>query len=194
MTRSHGSSAAEHASQAPVYHLSRKVFVVAFPRDFFGSPASGSFSYPILLPDARVSAGEFFVTNSRGNSATKRRCWTSTVDGGLRTLSGGQIAFQIEGPLAVETDATPPLVVQASHAVRDAFAVLNEAPAGVAVTLFAASVVGALTGLALIPLKGKTLKDALPFGCFLAPAALAALLWGRLAVVAYLGLLHLDST
>jgi hypothetical protein len=132
---SHGSSAAEHASQARVYHLSRKVFVVPFPRDFFGSPASGSFSYPILLPDARVSAGEFFVTNSRGNSATKRKCWTSTADSGLRTLSGGQIAFQIEGPLAVETGATPPLVVQASHAVRDVFAVLNEAPAGVAVEL-----------------------------------------------------------
>ena len=64
-------------------------------------------------------------------------------------------------------------------------------PAGVAVTLFAASVVGAATGLALIPLRGKTLQNALPFGCFLAPAALAALLWGRHAVVAYLGLLRL---
>ncbi|MDP2996228.1 MAG: phage tail protein [Bryobacterales bacterium] len=132
---SHGSNAAEHASQAPVYHLSRKVFVIAFPRDFFGSPASGSFSYPVRLPDARVSAGEFFVTNSRGNSATKRMCWTATVDSGLRTLSGGQIAFQVEGPLAVETGATPPLVVQASHSVRDVFALLNEAPAGVAVEL-----------------------------------------------------------
>ena len=64
-------------------------------------------------------------------------------------------------------------------------------PAGVAVTLFAASVVGAATGLALIPLRGKTLQNALPFGCFLAPAAFAALLWGRQAVVAYLGLLRL---
>ena len=64
-------------------------------------------------------------------------------------------------------------------------------PAGVAVTLFAASVVGAATGLALIPLKGKNLQNALPFGCFLAPAALVALLWGRTAVTAYLGLVHL---
>ena len=64
-------------------------------------------------------------------------------------------------------------------------------PAGVAVTLFAASVVGAATGLALIPLKGKNLQNALPFGCFLAPAALVALLWGRTAVTAYLGLIHL---
>ena len=64
-------------------------------------------------------------------------------------------------------------------------------PAGVAVTLFAASVVGAVIGLALIPLKGKTLQNALPFGCFLAPAAVIALLWGRAAVMAYLGLVHL---
>lgn len=66
-------------------------------------------------------------------------------------------------------------------------------PAGVAVTLFAASVVGAVVGLALIPLKGKTLQNTLPFGCFLAPAALAALLWGRRAVAAYLGALHLGG-
>lgn len=64
-------------------------------------------------------------------------------------------------------------------------------PAGVAVTLFAASIVGAVVGLALIPLKGKTLQNALPFGCFLAPAAFAALLWGRSAVASYLGLIHL---
>ena len=64
-------------------------------------------------------------------------------------------------------------------------------PAGVAVTLFAASVVGAVTGLALIPLKGKTLQNALPFGCFIAPAAVVALLWGRAAVTAYLGIVHL---
>jgi len=64
-------------------------------------------------------------------------------------------------------------------------------PAGVAVTLFAGSVAGAATGLALIPLKGKNLQNALPFGCFLAPAALVALLWGRTAVAAYLGLVHL---
>jgi leader peptidase (prepilin peptidase)/N-methyltransferase len=66
-------------------------------------------------------------------------------------------------------------------------------PAGVAVTLFAASVVGAVVGLALIPLKGKTLQNTLPFGCFLAPAALAALFWGRRAVAAYLGVLHLGG-
>ena len=58
-------------------------------------------------------------------------------------------------------------------------------PAGVAATLFFGSIVGAIVGLALIPLRGKSLKTELPFGCFLAPASLAALLWGRQALAAY---------
>jgi leader peptidase (prepilin peptidase)/N-methyltransferase len=63
-------------------------------------------------------------------------------------------------------------------------------PAGVAVTLFAASIVGAVIGLLLIPLQKKTLRHALPFGCFLAPAACVALLWGRPLLDAYLGMIH----
>src|SRR5262245_295163 len=66
-------------------------------------------------------------------------------------------------------------------------------PAGVAVTLFSASIVGAVIGLALIPLKGKNLQNALPFGCFLSPAAVVALLWGRRLVAAYLDTLHIGS-
>jgi leader peptidase (prepilin peptidase)/N-methyltransferase len=64
-------------------------------------------------------------------------------------------------------------------------------PTGVLFTLFAASFAGAVVGLALIPLRGGTMRDALPFGCFLAPAALAALLWAQRALAAYLGLLGL---
>lgn len=64
-------------------------------------------------------------------------------------------------------------------------------PTGVLFTLFAASLAGAAVGLALIPVRGRTLTDALPFGCFLAPAALAALLWSRRVVDAYLGLIGL---
>lgn len=58
-------------------------------------------------------------------------------------------------------------------------------PAGVLFTIFAASVAGALIGVAMIPLRGRTMQDTLPFGCFLAPAALAALTIGRQAVDAY---------
>jgi leader peptidase (prepilin peptidase)/N-methyltransferase len=61
-------------------------------------------------------------------------------------------------------------------------------PAGVLFTIFAGSVLGALFGLALVPLRGRSLRDTLPFGCFLAPAALAALLVGRQALEAYMRL------
>ena len=62
-------------------------------------------------------------------------------------------------------------------------------PFGVLFTIFAASIVGALVGIALIPLRNRSLQDTLPFGCFLAPAALGALLYGRQAVAAYLSVL-----
>ncbi len=63
-------------------------------------------------------------------------------------------------------------------------------PRGVLFTLFAASVAGAAVGLALIPLRGRSLRDTLPFGCFLAPAAFAALLGARPVFDAYLRLLR----
>jgi hypothetical protein len=52
--------------------------------------------------------------------------FTNTVDGGLRTLSGGQFAVQIEGPLAIQTDAAPPLIIESDHCVKDIFARLRE--------------------------------------------------------------------
>ena len=62
-------------------------------------------------------------------------------------------------------------------------------PTGVLFTIFAASMAGALIGLVLIPLRGRTLQDKLPFGCFLAPAALAAMFYARQAFAAYFSLL-----
>jgi leader peptidase (prepilin peptidase)/N-methyltransferase len=62
-------------------------------------------------------------------------------------------------------------------------------PFGVLLTIFAGSLVGALVGVLLIPLRGGSLQDALPFGCFLAPAALAALLFGQRVAAAYLSVL-----
>jgi leader peptidase (prepilin peptidase)/N-methyltransferase len=58
-------------------------------------------------------------------------------------------------------------------------------PIGVLFTIFTASVGGAITGLLMIPLGGRSLQDKLPFGCFLAPAAFAALLVGQRAANAY---------
>jgi leader peptidase (prepilin peptidase)/N-methyltransferase len=62
-------------------------------------------------------------------------------------------------------------------------------PAGVLFTVFFGSLFGALIGVLLIPLRGRSLQDTLPFGCFLAPAAGAALLFGRDVVRAYVSIL-----
>jgi hypothetical protein len=135
VTRGVGCDAEAHAAGAPVYHLSRKVFVVPFPRDFFGSPASGDLSYTIAMPDARIASAEMYVTNGKGNSEAGAACYTASVEGGLRTLSGGQYTIQVEGHLAIQTKAAPPIVVLETHAVWDVFAMVNEAPTGAAVEM-----------------------------------------------------------
>jgi hypothetical protein len=129
---SHGSSAAAHGTTPPtiIYHLKRNVTIVPFVNDFFGSPASGSYSSSVFLPDVRVGAAEFFMTNSRGSGAVATAAFGATVDQGLRTLSGGQLSIQVDGYLAIQTDAAPLLVVEDSLAVRDIFAVVGEAPSG----------------------------------------------------------------
>jgi hypothetical protein len=130
VTRGSLGSTAAHAAAIPIYHLSLNVTIVPFVDDFFGSPASGSYSSSIFLPDARVAGAEFFVTNVRGNSPAASASFGATADQGLRTLSGGQFSIQVEGYLAIQTDAAPPLVIEAAHAARDIFAVLAEAPSG----------------------------------------------------------------
>ena len=62
-------------------------------------------------------------------------------------------------------------------------------PFGVLITIFAASLIGALVGIVLIPLRGRSLQDTLPFGCFLAPAAMASLVAGQRVAAAYLRVL-----
>ena len=61
-----------------------------------------------------------------------RRCLLrrGLVDGGIRTLSGGQVSIQVDGPLAVQSNAVPQLSVEAPHAVRDVFANVIEPPTG----------------------------------------------------------------
>jgi hypothetical protein len=130
-----GTSAAVHATQSLVYFLIKKTFVMPFARDFMGSPASGSYAYPVSMPDARIAAAELFMTNSQGNSNVARLPFTSTTDLGLRTLSGGQLSIQLEGPLAIQTNAAPPLIMDTAHAVRDVYAVLGEPPTGAPVTV-----------------------------------------------------------
>jgi hypothetical protein len=123
----HLSQAAAHGAQAPVYHLASKTAIAPFPPEFFGSPYSGSWNYPVILPDARVASAELFVTNNKGNSETGSISLTHTTDLGLRTLSGGQYTIQVDGYLAVDQSAAAALVIEASHAVRDVYAVMGKA-------------------------------------------------------------------
>jgi hypothetical protein len=125
-----GSTASAHAAAIPIYHLTINVTIVPFVDDFFGSPSSGSYSSSIFLPDTRVAGAEFFVTNALGNSPEASASFGATVDQGLRTLSGGQFSIQVEGYLAIQTSAAPPLVIEAAHAARDISAVVGEAPSG----------------------------------------------------------------
>lgn len=125
-----GSVAAVHSAQSLVWALRRHVVIVPFPKQFFGTPASGSYLLAIAMPHARVAAAEFFVTNGRGDSETAVNSYAGLADGGLRTLAGGQYTIQVPGEPALETMAAPPLIIDERQAVGDIFATLTEAPAG----------------------------------------------------------------
>jgi hypothetical protein len=125
-----GTTGVAHAAATLADVLEFKVFVPAFARDFFGSPASGSYSFPVFLPNVRVAAAELHMTNSRGNSETRRVNVTGTTDRGLRTLSGGEATIQVDGALAIQTAAAPPLVIDKARAVGDVRATVGIAPTG----------------------------------------------------------------
>ncbi len=120
-----GSAAIGHSTSAAVYHLSSQTTIMPFPTDFFGSPYSGGWTYPVALPDVRVASAELFVTNELGNSPTACVCMTQTQDRGLRTLSGGQYSIQVDGYLAVEQSVAPAIVVESARSVRDIFGILG---------------------------------------------------------------------
>ena len=127
---SQGSIAASHSAGDPVYALQRTVIVVPFVPGFWGSPASGSYLHSLYLPDVRIGAAELYLTNAIGNGPVKHNSYGFTTDSGLRTLSGGQMSLQVEGYLAIQTSSTPPFIVENSHAARDIFATVREAPSG----------------------------------------------------------------
>jgi len=126
----YGSQASAHEAGESVYHLNRRVTILPFAKGFFGTPASGSYSQSIMMPNVRIAVAELFVTNSRGNSQVTGNSYTNTEDGGIRTLSGGQFTLQLGGNLAIQSDAVPPVSVDAPRAVRDVYATVAEAPDG----------------------------------------------------------------
>lgn len=127
---SHETPAAPHGAGTKLYPLRRHTSVLAFAKNFFGSAASGSYSQFVDLKNARIAAAEFFVTNDRGSSPTSAQAYTLLVEGGLRTMSGGQYSIQYDGELAVMAAVAPSLIVEARRAVRDVRAFLEAAPIG----------------------------------------------------------------
>jgi hypothetical protein len=130
-----GSLVSSHAIGTAVYPLDSRAEIMPFGRDFFGSPASGSYAFSIHLPAVRVAGASLYLTNTRGNSVVSNRSVTNTLDDGLRTMQGGQINIQLEGWLAIEDSATPPVFVDRPLTIRDIFAIVQEAPSGGPVTL-----------------------------------------------------------
>jgi hypothetical protein len=132
---SFGSTAVSYAAATPVYHLRRLIVIVPFVKGFFGSLASDVFSYSVFLPNVRIGAAELYMTNAVGGGLVGKAAFGATADQGLRTLAGGQLSIQTQGYLAIQTAATPPLVLEDPHVARDIFAVVREAPSGGAIVL-----------------------------------------------------------
>jgi hypothetical protein len=130
-----GTTAVAHVLPLATYQLGESVVIVPFIKTFFGSPASGDWSYTVALPNVRLASAELFMTNAPGAGATTINPYTGTIDSGLRTLAGGQYSFQITGYLAIQTNAAPAIVVDMDRSVRDIYAIVSTAPAGAAIIL-----------------------------------------------------------
>jgi hypothetical protein len=123
-------TAASHAAQTVALPLTQMTVTFPFVQEFFGSQASGNWTQSIVLANARICSAELYFTNSQGNGPIAANAYTSFADGGLRTLTGGQIMLQVPGYLAVQDGAVPTLDPGATYSVRDVYAYVDTAPAG----------------------------------------------------------------
>ena len=104
--------------------------VVPFVSNFFQNRASVNLIHSFNMPDVRIVAAEFFVSNGFGSSQTTTKCLVGQDSYGLRTLSGGQFSLQMSGFVADQPNATPPVLIEASHAIRDIRATLGQPSSG----------------------------------------------------------------
>jgi hypothetical protein len=130
-----GSSSTPHSAGDSVLLLTRSAIVVPFASGFFENRASQNFLHTVSMPDYRVCAAQFYVTNSFGESEANQTCYLSATETGLRTLSGGQFSLQVNGFIATQQNAAPPMIVESSHAVRDIRATLTQPSAGFTVSI-----------------------------------------------------------
>jgi hypothetical protein len=128
------SAAAVHDAGSLVLQLDSNFIIMPFAPGFFENRASLNYLNTVSIPDVRVAAAELFVTNSFGNSQTSSVCYACNT-APMRTLSGGQFSLQVNGYLATQQNAAPPLVVEAKHAVRDIRMSLTQPPTGYVITV-----------------------------------------------------------
>lgn len=125
-----GSTASNQTAGTFVLPLVNGKMVVPFATNFFQNRASVNIIHTFSLPDVKVAAAEFFVSNGFGSSQTVTSCFTGTPPAGLRTFSGGQFNLQVSGYLSSIQNAAPPLLVEASHAIRDVRITLGQPAVG----------------------------------------------------------------
>jgi hypothetical protein len=126
-----GSVPAAHLMGDLVLHLDNVAVIVPFAPDFFQNRSSANYIHTVALPDVRIVIAQFLVNNSFGPSQSLQQSFAAlNPDVTLRTLSGGQFSIQVNGYLATQQNAAPPLIVEASHAIRDMRATVNQAAIG----------------------------------------------------------------
>jgi hypothetical protein len=127
-----GSTAVAHSAGDAFLLLDDSTIIVPFAPGFFENASSSNYIHTVALPDVRIIAAEFFVNNAFGKSQALQQSYAGVPPESslLRTLSGGQFSLQVNGYLATQQNAAPPLLVQATHAIRDMRATLNQAASG----------------------------------------------------------------
>ncbi len=111
-----------------LFEVKEIVVTSTFEPGFFGTAAAGSWQQSVDLPNARIVAVEAYLTNAFGDSPTRLQCYIAgTV---IRTLLGGQIDLEVEGTLAIQSDAVPVFSMPYAAAVWYLFATVQEAPTG----------------------------------------------------------------
>jgi hypothetical protein len=170
-----GSTGTVHSANDAVFLLDNTALVVPFAPNFFQNQASANYIHTVSLPDVRILAAEFLVTNAFGPSLTTQKSYAYlAADDGLRTLSGGQFSLQVNGYLATQQNASPPLVVETSHAIRDIRATVNQPSNGYDIVVQVLQ--GGLQFASLTIPSGTSISSAIVKGANLPPLLEGALL------------------
>ncbi len=129
------SPVSSHTAGTTLFKLDRRDEVITLLPGLLSATAGARFRYNTVLPNVRIAAADLSIYNRIGQGAVREECYTQLIDGGLRTLSGGQISFSIAGYLMIEASATSPYVAERDLVVGDVYASVVEPPVGAPVQI-----------------------------------------------------------